>query len=746
MLIRRRPLALGLGLLALILTALAPVGLPGAGVLEARAQQDICPGKSGTAALQCVQSNYSPTETLGYDPARDVLYRDIDADGSGELEGIYSGYTITLTSGEDPSKDAFSKDINAEHVFPQSKGAGTEPRKSDMHNLYPARAQVNFARSNIPFGESPNSETDKWYRADQTRTAVPRSSIDAYSERLGSSTWEPRENREGDIARAVFYFYAIYKPSADDAFFEEMKAQLLDWHESDPPTQAEIDRSSEIAAEQGNENPFVLDETLAERVFGSGTSGPTLVFDPASKEVEENGGSVALTVRYENVSGASVEADVAFDAEASTAGASDLVGYSTTPVSFPSSASDGATRSVTVSIADDSEAEGPEDAVFRLENVSTSDGTEVAAGGPFTLTITDDDQTLVINEVLSDPPTGPAGDANEDGTRSATDDEFIEIYNTASTSIDVSGYRYVDEGVGTRHVFPEGTEVPPQTALVVFGGGSPASSIPGRVQVASTGTLGLNNGGDSFRIETGGGTEVLSFDYDGSTEDESLTRDPDFTGPFVAHSTVAGSGGTLFSPGRTAGGDPLPVELVSFEGRAASEKSVVLTWRTASETQNSGFEVERKSAGGRWKLLKFIDGAGTDPTGRRYRFIDRQVPYSADSVTYRLRQVDTDGTVTLTDPVTVDRSRPDQLRLLGTAPNPARQRTTVKYGVPEQTNGEIRMQLFDVLGRQVRSLGVQAEGGRHEKTLDIGGLPSGVYVLRLSTRSQSVTRKLTVVQ
>jgi hypothetical protein len=87
----------------------------------------VCAGQTGQAVLQCIQNGYSPTGTLGYGPARDVMYRDIDARPSGELEGICSGYTITLTPGADPSQDAFAKGINAEHVFPQSRGAGTEP-------------------------------------------------------------------------------------------------------------------------------------------------------------------------------------------------------------------------------------------------------------------------------------------------------------------------------------------------------------------------------------------------------------------------------------------------------------------------------------------------------------------------------------------------------------------------------------------------------------------------------------------
>jgi hypothetical protein len=122
------------------------------------------------------------------------------------------------------------------------------------------------------------------------------------------------------------------------------------------------------------------------------------------------------------------------------------------------------------------------------------------------------------------------------------------------------------------------------------------------------------------------------------------------------------------------------------------------------------------------------------------------VPYSAGSVSYRLRQVDTDGSATLTDPITVGRAGPERLQLLGTAPNPASRRVTVRYGVPESIDGPVRMRLYDVLGRQVRSVGATVEPGRHKQRLGVSDLSSGVYVLRLSTGGRSVIRKLTLVQ
>ena len=193
----------------------------------------------------------------------------------------------------------------------------------------------------------------------------------------------------------------------------------------------------------------------------------------------------------------------------------------------------------------------------------------------------------------------------------------------------------------------------------------------------------------------------------------------------------------------------LPVELAGFEG-TTTDKGVQLTWRTASEQNNAGFRVERRAQerGGEsaWTTVGFVEGGGTTSEARRYRFTDEDLPYAADSVSYRLKQVDTDGTTSLSEAVTVARGGPEQLELLGTAPNPARNRAIFRYAIPEGTGGDVTIRLYDVLGRQVRTVSAEAEPGRHKGRLDVSGLPSGVYVLRLVAGGEAQSRKLTVVQ
>lgn len=163
---------------------------------------------------------------------------------------------------------------------------------------------------------------------------------------------------------------------------------------------------------------------------------------------------------------------------------------------------------------------------------------------------------LVINEILADPASGSAGDANGDGTRSSTEDEFIELINTGP-SLDMSGWT-LEDGTSDRHVFPAGTILETNCVLVVFGGGSPTGTFGGaQIQLATNGQLNMSNSGDLCLIRDAAGdtAAIYIFGAEGGNN-ESLTRDPDITGvdPMVVHSSASGSGGAIYSPGTLVDG------------------------------------------------------------------------------------------------------------------------------------------------------------------------------------------------
>ncbi|MEM6644875.1 MAG: endonuclease [Bacteroidota bacterium] len=223
------------------------------------------PGLSGSALRDALVSAYTPDQTLGYNRGRDTLYAVVEADASGAVSGIYTGFSVQLDPSADPSSYLFTNGINAEHTWPQSLGASSEPQRSDMHILYPSKANVNSARGNNPFGELTNAQAVRWYRGAQSQTAPP-ANPGSWST-SGDDAFEPRDAVKGDVARAIFYYATIYG-GLSSAFFEEQAETLLAWNAADPPSSQEVERSARIAVHQGNVNPFALDPTLMSRIRG----------------------------------------------------------------------------------------------------------------------------------------------------------------------------------------------------------------------------------------------------------------------------------------------------------------------------------------------------------------------------------------------------------------------------------------------------------------------------------------------
>lgn len=228
----------------------------------------ILPQLSKFALVDELAKEYTPSKILNYDRARDQMFGIID-NRAGIVTDIYANYPIRLISNGDFSQEADKLGLNTEHVWPQSKGADKGNSRSDLHHLFPAREDINSERGNKPFDDIADTSTKKWYRNNTVQSTIPSSAIDEFSE-SASSKFEPREKVKGDIARAIFYFYTIYRVQAegvDRNYFNNQRETLCKWTQQDPPDITEIERSHAIAKFQGNDNPFVLDITLAERAY-----------------------------------------------------------------------------------------------------------------------------------------------------------------------------------------------------------------------------------------------------------------------------------------------------------------------------------------------------------------------------------------------------------------------------------------------------------------------------------------------
>ena len=165
----------------------------------------------------------------------------------------------------------------------------------------------------------------------------------------------------------------------------------------------------------------------------------------------------------------------------------------------------------------------------------------------------------------------------------------------------------------------------------------------------------------------------------------------------------------------------MPVELSHFTARSISS-STHLTWATATETNNSHFEVQRSADGRKWEVLGEVKGAGTIQEPQQYEFTDDRPPVGLSY--YRLRQVDYDGQYEYSPVVTANRK--GGAFPFSVFPNPAGE--SVSLVLPGGAEG-LRAELYDARGRQVLRQQLAAESGRVE--IGLTSLPPGLYYLSI---------------
>ncbi len=194
--------------------------------------------------------------------------------------------------------------------------------------------------------------------------------------------------------------------------------------------------------------------------------------------------------------------------------------------------------------------------------------------------------------------------------------------------------------------------------------------------------------------------------------------------------------------------DVIPVELTTFDVRK-DDKKAVLRWKTESETNNAGFELQHRPADDdSWQEQAFIESAaagGTTSDPQSYRF--RTASLSVGTHYFRLRQVDLDGTATLTDSISVRFTTEAPFRLTSPSPNPVSDKTSVSFAVDDD-HRRVEVSLYNVLGQRVRTLqqGEVSPNEEHTVELDAQRLPSGRYVLRFKAGDRAKTRTVTVVR
>jgi hypothetical protein len=188
---------------------------------------------------------------------------------------------------------------------------------------------------------------------------------------------------------------------------------------------------------------------------------------------------------------------------------------------------------------------------------------------------------------------------------------------------------------------------------------------------------------------------------------------------------------------------PLPVELVSFTADL-SENEIVLNWSTATETNNSGWNIERKQLNHDWQKIGFVEGKGNSTTIQNYSFTDNDL--TSTKYQYRLEQLDYDGTLSYSDVVEIEFNQlPEEFALYQNYPNPFNPSTTINFGVP--TSSFVNLSIYNSIGEKVATIvSEQIEAGVHSVQFNASNLASGIYIYRLTANNRIFTNKMLLIK
>jgi endonuclease I len=486
-----------------------------------------------------IQQNFTAENIPNYDNSRDIIFGTLDNENS-QILCVYSGYSINLIGGycncengsnncnetdsqevcnnnsgnwifeDDPSVEAYYKGLNVEHTWPQSKGAEYGNPKSDLHHLFPTKSNINSSRGNDPFDEIPDAETHKWYRDSEILFEIPQLNINDYSEKLNpdnqpyAERFEPKEDHKGNVARAMFYFYAIYKDSADVDFWNIQKSVLLNWHYSDPVDELELNRTEQIATFQDNiKNPFVLDSTLARRIwYYHENAGNTQVsFNIQQTSVEES--NTELQVQIEIINPSIVEnTTIQINIGNGSLSENEFELSETNFTFYPENDSN---LELTINLNDDDIYEGLENLILEIEILS---GDEVIIGSPgtFTLYIEENDfPKVTITEVMINPQN--ISDANG---------EWFEIYVDNQIPINFKNWIIKDNDTDD-YLILEHIIIPQNTYSIFANNGNLNTNGSVETMLEYDG-LNLANGGDELILISPEGFIADSIWWDGGNQ------------------------------------------------------------------------------------------------------------------------------------------------------------------------------------------------------------------------------------
>ena len=365
----------------------------------------------------------------------------------------------------------------------------------------------------------------------------------------------------------------------------------------------------------------------------------------------------------------------------------------------------------------------------------------------------------------------------------STDDAYVPPPTGSDTACvcdltinSVGRLRFVDSPQGILKVC--GTVKLLQNGLIDLAGGK--IIFKGSVSLQGTGLFEADSGvitleGTSWNINSGAtfvpGTSTMVLE---GTGDQTITGNISFYNLIIntqgtvtiagavsvqnnltlaAGSTVEVDSGYSLSVDGTVTGDgaivgdgahPLPVEMSSISARA-TKAGVELRWTTATEVNNFGFDVERRSPGVGWTKIGFLAGTGTSNVLHNYSFADDNA--GVGLIEYRIKQIDRDGSFKYSAVVQVEVAGVPRVLSLGSNyPNPFNPTTTLEFTVLQ--DGKVTLKVYSLLGQEVATLfdGLATAGRFYKIIFNASQLSSGIYFARLESSGRALVRRMVLVK
>jgi len=411
-----------------------------------------------------------------------------------------------------------------------------------------------------------------------------------------------------------------------------------------------------------------------------------------------------------------------------------------------------------------------------LHLTGTSDGDLDLAGTPIAAVTTDidgdvrsttfpyigaDEGTIALVPVVSDL-------FISEYLEGSSNNKAMEIYNPTEAAVDLSKYRLVRANNGADTVQYKqplyGTLA--SGDVYIFANPSAVTDILSVADI-DTGAVTYYNGDDYMALEKEVGgiwspidvIGILGEDPGsnwkiagglGATSEFTLVRKQGIIHGNTDWTSSAGTNGDdtewLVYPQNTyiylGNHVVVPVELVAFNAQY-SKNVVTLNWKTATETNNQGFQVERK-INNNWESVGFVKGNGSTSEISSYTFVDNSLP-SVEKISYRLKQLDYDGQYSYSQVVDVSLQLPSKFELSQNYPNPFNPSTKISYTIP--ADSRVTLQIFAITGELVKELvNANQSAGTYLVDFDASDLANGTYIYRITAGSFVQARKMLLIK